>query len=197
MRLRVLQLVVPTTQKKSSKRDDRFWTLSNQGARHPRDKGSQLDTKGCRCVNLDESASEVEDKRSGSLEGSAKAQLRRVINGSVSENRRRAGCDTAANCRRFKSSFDSFVIFSGFSGRMERSTNRCCSHVGASPPPPLITLGDKARNQFTRSLGCSRNGIGLGASYFYHEKSGDWIVGKTIAAYTLRCMSTFEGPSDC
>lgn len=135
VRLRVLQLVVPTTQKKSSKRDDRFWSLSNQGARHPRDKGSQLDTKGCRCVNLDESASEVEDKRSGSLEGSAKGQLRRVINGSVSENRRRAGCDTAANCRRFKSSFDSFVIFSGFSGRMERSTNRCCSHVGAPPPP--------------------------------------------------------------
>lgn len=122
---------VDGAKKKLSKRDDRFWTLSNQGVRHPHDKGSQLDTKGCRCVNLGESASEVEDKRSGSLEGSAKAQLRRVINGSVSENSRRAGCDTAANCRCFKSSFDSFVIFSGFSGRMERSTNRCRSHVGA------------------------------------------------------------------
>lgn len=172
----MLQLVVPVTRKKkkTSKQDDRFWTFSNQGAQHPRDKGTQLDTKGCRCVNLDESASEVEDKRSGSLEGSAKAQLRRVINGSVSENSRRAGCDTAANCRRFKSSFDSSVIFSGFSGRMERSTNRCRSHVGAFLSfffLPLITLGDKAENQFRRSHGSCRNGIGLGASYFYQEKT--------------------------
>lgn len=70
-------------------------------------------------MNLDESTGEVEDKRSGSPEGSAKAQLRCVINESVSENGHCAGCGTAANCCCFKSSCNSFVIFSCFLAGMQ------------------------------------------------------------------------------
>lgn len=169
----MLQLVVPTTQKKIIKAGRQI--LDSFQSRRPtpvRVKGSQLDTKGCRCVNLDESASEVEDKRSGSLEGSAKAQLRRVINGSVSENRRRAGCDTAANCRRFKSSFDSFVIFSGFSGRMERSTNRCCSHVGAFPPPLLLHWEIKLETSSPGPLGVLEMGLDWEPPTFIMQNQG-------------------------
>lgn len=97
--------------------------------KHQRHKRQSIRRK--RMQMFDEAASEAEDKRSGSLEESAKAQLCRMINGSVVENRSPAGCDTAANCRCFKSSFDSFVMFSSFSGRMERRTNRCLLHVGA------------------------------------------------------------------